>query len=231
MRVVVLRPFALGVVILVLLESVPIARAASPGNDAVLMLDMSMGETEHDPIIRTLSAGARVAATELKSEDRVSLVEFSSNAKTVLPLTGDRRKFEAALRHAGRLVVQHGQHHLYDSVLTAINIFPNDEQPARRRCVVVVTASGDAGSKHSAEEITLAAKRKGAVIFVALVSPSHSLGQSGPGRQMHPNSSTASADDGRKTLEPLARGTGGDIRLYEANQYAIARAISEMVNK
>jgi hypothetical protein len=120
---------------------------------------------------------------------------------------------------------------LYDSVLAAISIFPDDEQPTRRRCVVVFTASADARSKHSAEEITLAAKRKGTVIFVALVSPPPSLRHIVPGRQMRPNSSTAGADEERKTLEPLARATGGDIRLYEANQYAIARAISEMVNK
>jgi hypothetical protein len=39
---------------------------APAGADIVIMLDMSMGETPRDPIVRTLSAGARVAATELR---------------------------------------------------------------------------------------------------------------------------------------------------------------------
>jgi hypothetical protein len=40
--------------------------SASAGTDIVIMLDMSMGETPQDPILRTVSAGARAAATELE---------------------------------------------------------------------------------------------------------------------------------------------------------------------
>jgi len=193
------------------------------------MLDMSMGATPQGPVIRILSAGARVAVTQLNPADRVSLVEFSASPRTILPLTDDVHKFESALRKTGNWIVEREQHHLYDSLLAVLATFPDTIQPDTRRCIVVLTTASDAGSRHSASEVALAAKSKGAAIFVALISPApfpHPLG-----RATGPNTSFPNADNEIKALEPLVRPTGGAVRVYEANQYVIARTIAEMVNK
>lgn len=195
------------------------------------MLDMSMEVTGRDPIVRTLTAGARVAAMELKPGDRVSLVAFSGNAKTILPMTGDVRRFESALRKIGNWIVQRNQRHLYDSLLTALSIFPEATQSDRRRCIVVLTTASDAGSRHTAGEVALAARSKSTAIFVALISPQPSPPHLMPGGRVYPNGPNANENEEKKMLEPLARETGGDVRVYEANQYVIARAISDMVNK
>lgn len=206
--------------------------AATAGADVVIMIDMSMGETAQDPIVRTLSAGARVAATELKPGDRVSLVEFSGSVRTILPLTDNIRKFESALHNSGKWIVERDQRHLHDSLLTVLNAFPDGIQSERRRCIVVVTTAADAGSRHSANEAALAAKSKGTAIFVALISPSLSAPQQAPrGGAVYSHGRAANEDEEKKALEPLVRATGGEVRVYEPNQYVIAKAISEMVNK
>ncbi len=206
-------------------------RASSPGTDLVVMLDMSMGATAQDPIVRTLSAGARVAAMEIKPGDRVSLVEFSGTAKTIFPLTDDVRKFESALRRTGKWTVQRNRRHLHDSLLTALSIFPEATRSDRRRCILVLTAASDAGSRHSLNDVVVAAKSKGTAIFVALISPPASIPHPMPGGRPYPNGPSANEDEEKKTLEPLVRQTGGETRVYEANQYVIARAIGEMVDK
>jgi hypothetical protein len=207
------------------------AQTSSSGTDLVIMLDMSMGPSVQEPIVRILSGGARVAATELKPGDRVSLVEFSGTAKTTLPPTDDVRKFESALRKAGTWTVEHNQRHLYDSLLSALSTFPEAGQSDRRRCILVMTTSSDVGSRHSSGDVALSAKSKDAAIFVALLSPPTSLPHLMPGGRLYPNGPGVNEDEERKALEPLVVGTGGEIRVYEANQYAIARAIGDMVNK
>jgi VWFA-related protein len=205
-----------------------LARASSAGVDLVIMLDMSMGDTGLDPIIRTLSAGARVAGMELKPGDRVSLMSFSGSAKTILPLTDDIGKFESALQKTGNWIVERSQRHLYDSLLTALSKFPEGTQADRRRCIVVFTTASDVGSRHTAGEVALAARSKSAAIFVALISPQPLPPNLMSGR--HVRSNVPNEDEEKKALEPLVRETGGDIRVYAENQYVIARAVGDMVN-
>jgi hypothetical protein len=52
-----------------------------------------------------------------------------------------------------------------------------------------------------------------------------------PGGQIHPNGPSVNENEEKKALRPLVQETGGEIRVYEANQYAIANAIRDMVNK
>jgi hypothetical protein len=162
----------------------------------------------------------------------VSLVEFSKVPKTILPLTSDFRKFESALHNIGKWTVQRNQHHLYDSLFTALNLFPDRIQPSRRRCIIVLTMTTDGGSRHTADDVALAAKAKRAGIFVSLLSLSRSAPHPMPsGRGIHANGPAADVNREKMTLEPLVRPNGGDIRVYEVNQYAIAKAIRDTVNK
>ena len=207
------------------------APAASTGTDITVMLDMSMGANSQDPIVRTLSAGARVAAAELKPGDRVSLVEFSGNAKTILPLTEDIRKWESALRHAGNWVVEREQRRLHDSLLTVLSAFPNRIEPDRRKCIVVLTMATDTGSHYTAKEVVSAAKAKGIVIFVALLVPSRDTSRRVRGAGTQPNGPSENTDEVKRLLESAAIPTGGIVRVYEANQYAIAQAIRGVESK
>jgi VWFA-related protein len=195
------------------------------------MLDMSMENTDRGPIVHTLSGGARTAAMELKPGDRVALASFSGNAKTLLPLTDDVRKFEYAVRNTGNRMVQRSQRHLYDSLLTALNVFPEAAQSDRRRCIVVLTTASDAGSRRTAGDVALAARSKSVAIFVALISPQPSPPHIMPGGRVYPKGPNANASEEKKTLEPLARRTGGEVRVYVESQYVIARAIGDMVNQ
>src|SRR6185312_10873593 len=140
-----------GILLAVLLVlSAGTAATAVRGLDLVVMLDMGMDATQpgasnlpSQNIINSLAGGARVTVTQLRAGDRVSLVTFSEIAKTVVPMTDDFSKFEAALRKVGRWVVQRDRRHLYDSLLAAIGDFPEIAQPERQRCIVVVTTASD----------------------------------------------------------------------------------------
>jgi uncharacterized protein (DUF58 family) len=207
------------------------AKASSLGTDLIVMLDMSMGETERGPIVRTLGAGARVAAMELRPGDRVSLVAFSRDARTLLPMTGDGSQFESALRKSGGWIVERNQRHLYDSLLTALSVFSGAGASDRRRCIVVFTTASDEGSRHTASEVASAARSQNAAIFVALISPQPSRPYLMPGGRVYSNGPYVNEDDLKRILEPLVRETGGDVRTYMETQYVIAKAIGDMVNQ
>lgn len=223
-------PRLFGICFALSLFAVP-GRTAAPGTDVIVMLDMSMDAENGDPDIRTLAGGARVAAMELKPGDRASLVTYSKDAKAVLPLTGDLRKFESALGKTGKWIVQRQQRHLYDSLFTVLSTLPAAASPDRRRCILVLTTASDAGSRHTANEVALNAKSRNTAIFIALLSPPPSFPHVLPGGRVYPHGPNANSSEEKKMLDPLTRETGGDVRIYEGNQYVIARAIDEMVNR
>ena len=217
----------------------PSMRASGPGTDLVVMLDMGMDATQRGAynlpsqnIINSLAGGARVAAMELRPDDRVSLVTFSEKAKIVLPMTADTGKFESALRRAGEWVVQNPQRRLFDSLLTAIDSFQEAPRPGIRRCVLVLTTMSDSGSRHSADEVVDAARSKSVTIFVALISAQRSPGRGmGPVGQPSPRGLLADEDEEKRMLAPVAKRAGGDVRVYSQSPYVTARAIDEMINQ
>ena len=217
--------------------AVSMAGAAATGSDIVLMLDMSMDATEPEAfnlpsqnIINALAGGARAAAIEIKPSDRVSLITFSGDAKIVLPLTSDTRKFESVLGRTGTLVVQTEKHHLYDSLLTAMNSLSAHPQVERRHCILVVTTSADLGSRHSVDDVVLAARANKTTVFVALVDPQVAHTHVFAGKT-YPKNAPPNEDDEKRSLAPLVHQTAGDIRIYEQSPYVIAHALQDMVNK
>ena len=98
------------------------ASAQPMGADIVFVLDVSENMLGADSFI---ARGARLATRELRSNDRVAVMSFSSGVKVHLPFTSDKEKLDDAFRKATRTSFRWtGARRMYDAVLTAINQFP-----------------------------------------------------------------------------------------------------------
>ncbi len=130
----------------------------------------------------------------------------------------------------GNWIVEGRQSRIYDSLLAVLSSFPDATPSHKRRCIVVLVTSSDAGSRHTAGDVTLAAKSKNTAVFVALISRQASRLHltSGGVKVSGPD---VNENEEMKALEPLSSATGGDARVYLETQYVIAKAIHDMVNK
>jgi uncharacterized protein (DUF58 family) len=192
------------------------------GADIVFVLDVSENMLGADSFI---ARGARLATRELRSNDRVAVMSFSSGVKVHLPFTSDKEKLDDAFRKATRTSFRWtGARRMYDAVLTAINQFPIGSSTRGNKVIAVITNDVDSGSAHRPDELVHEAAARGVSIWAFLIAnpyadPTHV--QNGYPRIPYPDVQFA-ADE----LRTITDRTGGKVSIHDTNGYILRQAIA-----
>ena len=154
--------------------------------DVVLTIDAS-NSMRGKPIASAIAAAERFI-DGLPSQARIGVVAFANDARVLVPLTSDRRKLTAALRH---LPLQPGTA-LFDSVTRSASLFGRDD--AQHNIVLLSDGANNVGTT-DAEGATAAATQADATLFA--------IGFKG-------------GETDVETLSKLAHETGGTYQSAEA---------------
>ncbi len=191
----------------------------------VFLLDVSDSMIE---IQREVAAGARLAMYDLRPEDRVALMTFSSRVKVNLSFTANTNQIADAFFKATRLVIEDRRGvRLYDAILTALAQFPYEEVAAHKRVVIVITNDVDAASMHSATEVVREANAKKTTVSVILAAnpnPSRIDDSVNPLVRTHPYPNVNFAGE---QLRPMVIGTGGQISIRRVTGYLLRELTSK----
>lgn len=108
--------------------------SASAPFDLVLLIDLSGSTTKVTNLVR--AAALRFVEVS-RPQDRISIITFASDIKTVAPLTSDRDALRAAI---SAMQAPKGDTKLYDAIATTLkNLSESSKDPSRRRAVVVIS--------------------------------------------------------------------------------------------
>lgn len=189
-----------------------------PGGEVPLSLALLVdSSTTMLPNQEEVLAGLDTAVESvLGARDRVMLLEFDGDLRTVVPFTDD----QVWLREGIATLDSEGRTALYDAVAGAVPAF---QGTAGRRALLVVTDGFDGDSRLSPQAAARAVRRAGLPVYVLrVIGPSLPLDAAfDPGRE---GSALATA---RNALEMLARGGSGNV-LEVRNEASLREALSRI---
>jgi uncharacterized protein (DUF58 family) len=208
-------------VILALLLSNALGGLFGKPLDIVFLLDV--GEPMRDSA-EFVVAGARLAAFELRNNDRVAIVSYSSGAKVRTGLTNDTSRMERAFQSCIRTrTTGIGQSKLHDALLKSIGEFKEKLAPDRNRVIAVITNDSGDDRDGMARDLIAKAKDKGVAIwFFLIASPFSEPGGQGwrLSRIPYPDVHAAA-----QRLTPLASETGGTVSVKDPNGYVLRQIV------
>jgi Ca-activated chloride channel family protein len=159
--------------------------------DLVLMLDTSDSMGARIP---TAKRAAVQFVNALGLQDRAAVVRFAWDARTVQPLTGDRRAVIAAIEG----LTTSGNTALYDSLYIALKTAPAQTDGGIRRQALVVFSDGDdTNSMLSYDAVRDEARQRGMALYII--------------RLAAPGPRSARSFESDYELRQLARDTGAQF--------------------
>lgn len=189
--------------------------------DLLLMIDTSSSMYER---IRIAQAAARNFVRVIGPSDRASIMGFASNARIVVPFTGERNVLENAIQQ----LTARGNTALYNALYVALKQFESLDpltNEIRRRAIVLLSDGDDTTSLVSFDSLLELARRSGIAVYVISFNPHGQPGDrdidQGVYRMRVLARETGAASFFPKTITDL-EGVYQDIARELAHQYALA---------
>ncbi len=145
------------------LEVKPVDQTKEPVG-IVLALDTS-GSMKGKPLFDAKDA-ARIFIDEMKPQDRIAIIGFSTSPQLLTDFTTDKTKLYDALNQ----IQANGDTALYDALFLALE--QGDATNLKQQNIVILSDGKDTNSTHSADEVTSLASQNKVLIFAfGLSSP------------------------------------------------------------